>query len=189
MGTGVTAQTWENLVLDTAVAYLDYGESGERILGATNGGVSFGWADFQTRQPEIDGLKGPIMGASRITRAVPQVSVNLVEWSLENLLLGLPGAVMAVTGAGAAQITTLTRSARLIPVADYITNVALVGTLSGETAPIVILVKNALILDGFSLPTNPDSEATAELVFVGHYDSASPEAEPWEIRYPTPAEE
>ena len=187
MSSGVTQQTWERLVVDAGVVYANYGETDERILGATNGGATFGWQEYNTRQPEIDGVKGPIRGTTRITRAVPMVGVNLVEWSLENLKLALPGCDEAVTGTGAAQVTTLTRTSRMIPDEAYLDNIAIVATLSGTDQPIVIIVKNALIIDGISLPTEQDSEMTVELQFVGHYSSDNPEEEPWEIRYPTPA--
>lgn len=185
MGTGVTENTWQNLILDTGVVYVNYGGANERILGATNGGVSFGWQAFNTRQPEIDGLLGPIKGATRIIEAVPQISVNLVEWSLENLQMGFPGYTATQSGTGLERVTVLTRNTRLIPEADYLDNVAVVGTLSsGED--VVALVKNALVIGGISIPMNPDSESTVEMIFVGHYDSATPNDEPWEIRYPDP---
>lgn len=185
MPTGITATTWQNMVIDEGVAWLDYGEPGERIIGATNGGVSFGFRDFNMREPEIDGLKGPLMGASRVTQAVPQLTIPLVELSLDNLLLGLPGAAATQSGTGAARIATIARDARLVPLGDYATNVAIVGRLSGGE-DVVVVVKNAIVMGGISIPMNPSSESTVEMVFVGHYDAAEPEDEPWEIIYPDP---
>ncbi|MDD7973443.1 hypothetical protein [Roseinatronobacter alkalisoli] len=191
--TGVTAATWNSLIMDAAVAYLNYGSTDEnypeRILGATNGGVSFGWAEFNMRHPEIDGLKGSMKGASRITQAIPQLEVNLVEWSLENLLLAFPGCEVEVSGVGAAQITTLTRSNRLIAPEEYPLNVAMVGTQSGTGLPVVAIIKNPLVVEGVELATQEDSETTTPVIFVGHYDPENPEDEPWEIRFPTPVED
>lgn len=189
MGSGVTESTWQNLIIDSGVVYANYGlgeSEGERILGATNGGVSFGWETFETRTPEIDGLKGPIKGATRITQAVPMISVNLVEWSLENFRLVFPGYEETTDGTGAERVSILTRSNRLFSEADYLDNIAIVGTLSGSEIPVVAMVKNALVTGGIELPLGPDSEATTEITFIGHYDGQNPEDEPWEIRYPNP---
>lgn len=185
MSSGVTAQTWANLIIDVGVVYANYGEVSERIIGATNGGVSFGWEEFTVRQPEIDGLKGHIKGATRITRAIPQMTVNLVEWTKENVAMVLPAHTATTSGTGADQIVTYTRDTRLIPEADYLDNVAIVGTRS-DGEEVIVLVKNALVTSGVTIPMNPDSESTVEIVFVGHYDSTTPEEEPWEIRYPDP---
>lgn len=187
---GVTAATWDSLIVDAAVAYLNYGSTDpqypERILGATNGGVSFGWAEFEMRHPEIDGLKGHMKGASRITRAVPQIEVNLIEWSLENLKLTLPGCVETTVGVGAEQVTVLSRTNRLIPASAYPKNIAMVGVQSGTGLPVVAIIKNPLVEEGIELATESDGEATSAVVFVGNYDPQTPEEEPWEIRYPTP---
>lgn len=177
---GVTEQTWRNMILDAAVVYVNYGEPNERILGATNGGATFGWQEFNMRSPEIDGLKGPIKGASRITRAVPKIDVNLVEWNLQALAFSFPG-VDIVTENG---VATIRRSRRLMLDEDYPNNIAMVGTQSGTGEAVVMMLKNPMVMEGTEFPTTQNSEATATVSFVGHYDPQNPEDEPWEIHYP-----
>jgi hypothetical protein len=181
MQTGVTAQTWENMIIDSAVVYVDYGLPGETILGATNGGVTFGWDAFNVRSPEIDGIKGRLAGVSRITEASPQITVSLVEWNLTAIKLASPGCTVVEAGG----IATITRNTRVIPIGDYPLNIAMVGTQSGTGDPVVILLHRPMVVSGVEIPTEDDSEATADLTFVGHYDPANPEQEPWEIRWPT----
>jgi len=67
---------------------------------------------------------------------------------------------------------------------DYITNVAIVGNVSGKTNPVICIVKNALAEGPFSLSTAPRDEAVPVIVFTGHYDPSDLNDEPWEIRYP-----
>ena len=67
---------------------------------------------------------------------------------------------------------------------DFISNVALVGTISGKGDDIICIVENALADAGLSLATSPRDEAVPTIVFTGHYDPATPTIEPWEIRYP-----
>lgn len=181
MGTGVTAQTWENMIIDAAVVYVNYGLPSQAILGATNGGVTFGWEAFNMRSPEIDGIKGRLAGVSRITEASPQIVVSLVEWNLDAIKLAFPGCSVVEAGG----IATLTRDARVIPLEDYPANIAMVGTQSGTGDPVVIMLKYPMVVSGAEIPTEDDSEATADLTFVGHYDPSNPEVEPWEIRWPT----
>lgn len=67
---------------------------------------------------------------------------------------------------------------------DYITNVAIVGNVSGKTYPVICIVKNALAEGPFSLSTAPRDEAVPSIVFTGHYDPSDLDDEPWEVKYP-----
>lgn len=180
MASGVTSQTWQSLIIDAAVAYINYGEPNEKILGATNGGVTFGWETFNVRSPEIDGLKGRLAGVSRITEASPQITVSLVEWNLDAIKLAFPGCDVVEAGG----VATITRSGRVIPISEYPKNLAMVGTQSGTGADVVAMIKFPMVVEGAEIPTEDDSEATADITFVGHYDPDNPEDEPWEIRWP-----
>lgn len=178
--TGVTAETFRNLILDAAVVYLNYGTPQEEILGATNGGATFGFEEFNIRSPEIDGIKGRLAGVSRITRASPRISVSLVEWRLQALRRAFPGCEISQANG----YSVITRSQRVIPISDYPANITMVGTQSGTGNPVIMMVKRPMIVNGAEIPTEEDTEATATLEFVGHYDPSNPEEEPWEIRWP-----
>lgn len=176
---GITNRTWESMIVDAGVVYVNFGEPDEAILGATNGGVTFGWEAMNIRTPEIDGLKGRLKGASRITEASPQMVVNLVEWHEEAILAAFPGvAVQTISGR-----RHITRTTRVIAPTDYPVNIAMVGKLSSGEDVIVIL-KNPMVVSGAEIPTADDTEATTSLTFVGHYDPDDIEEEPWEIIIP-----
>lgn len=79
---------------------------------------------------------------------------------------------------------TTIKAEREIALSDYITNVAIVGNVSGKTYPVICIVKNALADAGFSIATAPRDEAVPAIVFTGHYDPSYLDKEPWEIRWP-----
>ncbi|GAG95650.1 unnamed protein product, partial [marine sediment metagenome] len=65
-------------------------------LGATRGGNEFN-LNRVTRNIEIDGLKGAVKGLKRITEVNPQITANLIELTVENLVLAIAGAKATVT--------------------------------------------------------------------------------------------
>ena len=67
---------------------------------------------------------------------------------------------------------------------DYISNVALVGNVSGKDEPIICIVTDALADTGLTLSTAPRDESVPTVVFTGHYDPEDPDTEPWSIHYP-----
>jgi len=67
---------------------------------------------------------------------------------------------------------------------DYITNVAIVGNVSGKTYPVICIVKNVLADAGFALSMAPRDEAVPSIVFTGHYTTDDLDSEPWEVRWP-----
>lgn len=180
--TGVTEETWRSMIVDVGVVYVNYGEADERRLGATDGGVTFGWNEYETRAPEIDGLKGRLAGTTRITQASPQIEVNLVEWSRKNMEIAFPGAETEWDGDKGVYV--LKRSTRVLPLSAFPKNLAVVGTQSGTGKAVVMMIKLPQVIDGAEIPMEDDNEATASLTFVGHYSADDPEEEPWEIHWP-----
>lgn len=182
---GITTQTLENIFVDAGKVMLNYGETGtERALGATMGGNSF-TVEAEIKDIRPDGARGPVKGGRRITEVMVKLVVNLFEITKENLLAALPGSTAtpypAETGSTHDSITR----AGNIKDTDYFKNIALIGTITGKTNPVIIIVKNALVDGGFELGAEDKEEGTIELTFTGHFDPANMDNEPWEIRYPT----
>ena len=69
--------------------------------------------------------------------------------------------------------------------ADFLTDVAWVGTFRDSAEDGVIIVKNVLCRDLGAL-TFGGKEVGLEVTFQGHFDEATPQTEPWEIRRPRP---
>jgi hypothetical protein len=179
----ITEETLQNLILDAGVVYLNYGESEERILGATEGGNTF-TVEREIREMPFDGLKGKTKGARRIIREDAKLTVNLKELSAENIALALAGAVAVDFPESTSTHKEIRSSGKIIDT-DYTDNVALVATISGSDIPVVILVENALSDGNFEIGAVDKDEAVIPVEFSAHYD---PEDEdglvPYAIRYP-----
>lgn len=88
---GISSKTPERILIDAGAVYLDYGLGTQRLLGATRGGNEFN-LNRVARNIEIDGPKGPVKGLERVTEVGPQITANLIELSIENLIAAIAGA-------------------------------------------------------------------------------------------------
>ena len=89
--TGISSNTPDRIIIDAGAVYLNYGLGSERLLGATRGGNEFN-LNRTSRNIEIDGLKGAVKGLKRIVEVNPQITANLLELSVENLIAAIGGA-------------------------------------------------------------------------------------------------
>lgn len=185
--TGVSTSTPTNILVDAGVVYVNYGEAtDERMLGATRGGATF-TVNQEFRSVQVDGVPGPIDSLTRIINLEVILTARMLELSTENLLMAFPGAdaidYVATPPVTPADQKTI-RRANNVRASDFLSNVAIVGTIQGKDTPIVIIVYNALMADNFALSTVDDDEAVVELNFRGHFSTTDLDNEPWEIRYP-----
>jgi hypothetical protein len=67
---------------------------------------------------------------------------------------------------------------------DYVTNVALVTTISGSSEPCVIILHNVLADDEIELELEDKEEGKPEIALSAHYDPADLTDVPYEIHYP-----
>ena len=203
---GYTTETRERLVLGAGRLIVNFGTANEVALGATRGGGE--WTVTQTyRQAEVDGTIGAVKGLKRIIEASVQLTTTLVEFDRDKLLQLFPGAVagdsratdpivttgltglfnpdsaQAGSAPGAGQHHRLSRAGDVSD-SDYLTNVALLFEVSRKSHPGVALVLNALQDGPIAVTTEDDGEATVPIQFTGHYDPATPEAEPWQLYLP-----
>jgi hypothetical protein len=177
--TGVTRQTARRLILDAGAIYLNWGLPDERLLGATEGGASF-TLEQEIREPEIDGLPGPLAGTRRVTSVHPRITARLLEQTTRNILIEIAGAESEVENG----YDVITREGWVIPESAHIANVAIIGTVSGSENPIVIMILNALADGGVELSFEDENEAGPEVQFTGHFDVDNLQAEPWKILNP-----
>lgn len=175
--TGVSSNTSKHLVVDAGVVYANYDETDQRLIGATEGGVTF-TIEQTVHEPEIDGAKGPIKGTRRIIRSVARATFSPKEWTDQNFQDLLPG----LTSTDDVDHTVFTRKA--YDVAE-LTNIAIVGTKAGTDNAIIIILKNALADgDTLEMALEDEGEASPEIQVTAHYDPAAMDDEPWEIRNP-----
>jgi len=97
---GLSADTPGRIFVDAGAVYLNYGLRNERLLGATRGGNEFN-LNREIRDIEVDGVRGSVKGLRRRTVCRPQITCNLIELSLDNLLKAIAGANSAETKATA----------------------------------------------------------------------------------------
>jgi len=95
--TGVTTATPENAVLAEGQFYVDYGEPGQRSLGATAPGGTFS-ANRSFVAPEISGVRSKLMGTLYRDRVEPRLTVTLLEMTLANLQALFPGVTTTPSG-------------------------------------------------------------------------------------------
>lgn len=180
---GITTETVDKFLVDAGAVYVNLGETDERLLGATRGGNSFS-IEQDVREPEIDGSPGPLKGTRRIVEVRPTLTANLMEITKENIMLAIAGADSTAYPDATAQTHDSIRRSRNITAADYIKNIALVGTISGSDEPVIFIIENALQTDNFEIGTEDREEGVLSLTLTGHFDPANMTSEPWEIRFP-----
>lgn len=185
---GVTKQTPERLLLDAGAIYknLTYDKTemqwtGE-ALGATSGGNEF-TSEMETREPEIDGIKSPIKGLVFVNSHNAQLVVNLKELTVQNIKTAIAAAdVEANAIEGYDKVVPRAN----IQLSDYLENIAYVGRLSNNKKPVIIILKNAISVEGMELSTEDNNEAVIPITFKAYndFDDAIAEKAPYEIYWP-----
>ena len=192
MFTGLKKDTPKKLLLDAGAFFKNYDltksyeENAGALIGATQGGGSFS-AVPTVRKIEVDGAKENVAQLQSIDGWVVTMTANVKEFTAENLALALGAADSAqATETGVSGSTKVTGRADF-KAGDYLTNITWVGRLSGSTSPVIIVVKNAVSLNGLSLTMADKAEANIPLTITGHYSLEDLETPPFEIYYPTVA--
>ena len=194
MFSGVTANTPQKLQLDAGAFLKNYDPATDtwatakatKLLGATAGGGNFG-AVPTIRRIEVDGVKGATKGFQTIDEWVVTMTVNMKELDAEIFKLALAtGSTADAKSPSSVTANNYTKvtAANQISSSDYITNIAWVGTLSGNSLPIIIILKNALCTNGLSISPADKAEGVVTLTFTGHYDPSNLDEVPFEIYYP-----
>jgi hypothetical protein len=183
--TGLTATSVQSFLVDSGAVYLNFGETDERVLGATRGGNVF-TVEQDIRLVEIDGIKGATKGARRVIESNARITARLMELTSANLLIALPATTSTVTNEAGITGTThnMLRRTREIISADYYKNIAIVGKVAGTTKNFVGIIYNPLADGGFTIEQIDRDESVVEIQFTAHYDVATITTEPWAILTP-----
>jgi hypothetical protein len=170
--TTVTTSQIENILLDTGVVYIDYGELTERVLAPTRGGSSF-VVEQDVRVIERDGALGKELGLRRVIKEDAMLTVRIMDASIANLKMTLRGA----TESG--NIISNTRTGT-IAATEYFTNVTWIGTdMEGKNK--IITLFNAMSDNGLSMEFTDKDETVIEVVFAGHRDPSDSDADLYTI--------
>lgn len=194
MFSGVTTTTSKKLQLDAGAFLKNYDVATDtwasakatKLIGATAGGGSFS-AVPTIRRIEVDGVKGATKGFEALDEWVVTMTANVKEITAEAIQMALAtgsgSAAKSPSSATTSNYTKITASNDLSD-SNYINNITWVGTLSGSSLPVIIVLKNALCTNGFTLTTQDKSEGVIAITLTGHYDPTDLSVVPFEIYYP-----
>jgi hypothetical protein len=169
---GVSTDTEKNFILDAGVAYADIDleelENGGWTtaiadalpLGATRGGNVFNPAR-ELRDMEIDGALGPVREMQRRGSSRPTLTLNLLEITPENVKMSLAGAIVDDIG----EFKRITGGE--VTDASYWRNIAIAATLTETNAPVVIVVRNPIVLENPVFELTRMAELVLSVSFVG----------------------
>lgn len=193
--TGATGTTPKHILLDAGCFFKNYDLTKTyaqnvaitgALLGATDGGGTFSAVPV-VRNVAIDGVPTNTKGLHRIDEWTVTMTARMKEITAENIALAIGAADVSTVGAGGpAGVTGSTRILANDEIAnsDYINNITWVGRLSGSSAPVIIVLYNALSLNGFSINPTDKAEAVGEYTFTGCYELAEIDDAPFAIYYP-----
>ena len=191
--TGYTETTAKNYLIDSAtvyknVTYAEVGGFAGTLVGATQGGVSV-TIEENYRYPEVDGtahLQGKVKGNAILESAMAQVVINLKEITAEALKSGLNGSMVDALATEAPTGYKKITTKRYVEASDYLTNMAVVGKLSGTTEPVIFMIDNPLCTGGVEIGTEDNGETVVELTYDAHATQAQLDADefPWRILFP-----
>ena len=168
----LTTQQIENIMLDTGVVYVDYGEATERVLAPTRGGNSF-VVEQDVRVIERDGALGKEKGLRRVITENAMLTVRVMDMSITNLNMILRGSTATATKV----TSTLTGT---IADTEYLTNITWIGTdMEGKNK--IIALYNAMSDNGLSADFTDKDEAVVEIQFAGHRDPTDTTAALYDI--------
>ena len=149
--------------IDEGIVVINYGETGEKVLGPTRGGAEF-TATPSIRDIEFDGRKGKTKGLQVKDGEDVSLKISTLCCSLEYLKLAIPGATLN----GSTNVLTPGKFG-VIDSSSYLKNVALITKMLDGTFTI-LTIKNAMHEGALGYKGVSKSENEHSLEFIGHYD-------------------
>ena len=182
---GITADTYKKFQIDAGEVYTGFTDfaSPGTLMGATRGGSTF-TIEQEIREMEVDGARGPMKESRRITMIKASLTVNFIEHTTESLKRAIVGSNSQVFNVNHDAISRdLT-----IAVGDYLSNVAILGEVSGDANGMGIVLTNVIADGNFELSMVDKEEGVVAVTFTAHFDPATvgskDDTEPWQILWP-----
>lgn len=132
-------------------------------IGGTTDPPKFG-VDITEYTPSFQGAKGPIVGTTTITKAVPKVSFTINQATAAKLARSLPGSQEAGG--------VITWEPGRVPSDAYVTLVLEGQGLDGRILRVTII--NAMSAASFEADFNDSKEMGIPVTMVGHYAADAP---------------
>lgn len=170
-----TAQI-ESIQIDEGVVFLDYGETGERMLAPTRGGGEFS-ATATVRDIEFDGRHGKTAGMQTIEEQSASLKVTTIGLSQENLAAAIPNATVTTLNG---TTTVKNPETGVIPLSAYLKNVTMFAkTIGGKYKKITIL--NPMHENGMNVKAVQKAEGELALEFLAHYPYSDLDGDLWSV--------
>lgn len=183
---GIQTDTYSKLILDAGAVYTGFTTfaSMGTLLGATRGGSTFS-LEQEIREMEVDGARGPVKNSRRLTMIKASLTCNFIDHDLDSLKRALVGSDSA---AFETDWDAITRSL-VISSSDYLTDVTIVGEVSGESSDAMAIKLSNVLADGnFELSFADKDEGVIAVTFTAHFDPADlgsgTDTEPWAFYWP-----
>lgn len=173
--TGITQETAKSFVINAGAIYTDLtftegtGWEGNR-LGATAGGNAIVITN-DIREIEIDGAFSKYVGQKVLTASNATLTTNVKEVTSNVIKMAILGKVTATSGVDEPTAYDLIEGKGKIEASDYLTNIGLVGEISGTNEPVIIILDNALCTSGLNITTGDNAEAVVAMTFEAHADA------------------
>lgn len=165
---GITQKTPKSLLINAAVLYksLKYIPEEKKwsgvLLGATSGGTKVNISS-EYQEIEVDGAIVKVVGLTQKQGESGSIEANLVEVTEDNLKMAIVGKENESDIEGYHLIETKA----LLEEADYIDNIAAVGTLSNGR-PIIVIMENMLCTSGLEMETKNQDNVVMKVKFECH---------------------
>ena len=183
---GITADTYKRFIIDAGAVYTgftDFSTLGT-LLGATRGGSQL-TIEQEIKDMEVDGARGPVKGGRRITMVKASLTINFIEHTLTNLKRALVGSESATFDVDYDAITR----ALVIEDADFLSDITIVGEVSGDTDAMAISLKNVIADGNFEVTLADKEEGVIAMTFTAHFTptdlGAGTDTEPYVLYWPT----
>lgn len=177
MVTNLTTQQIADVQIDEGIIYINYGETGEKLLAPTRGGGEFS-ATATVRDIEFDGRHGKTTGMQTIEEQAASLKVTTINLSQENLAMSIPTAV--VDTASGHNSAVKNPATGYIAVANYLKNVVMFcKTIGGKYKKITIY--NPMHEGGIGWKAVQKAEGELALEFMAHFAHTDLDGDLWKI--------
>lgn len=179
--TNLTKKEVENIQIDEALVYVDYGEETERKIAPTRGGGEF-VASVTIRNIEFDGRTAATAGAQVLEEQDAVIKLVSLCMSQEELALAMPFARIEPEGEGAdAPKVIKNPKCGIIPETAYCKNITVFAKLiSGKYKKITIYTP--MSENGLGVKAAPKAEGELSLEIKAHQTLDDLNGDLWEVK-------
>jgi hypothetical protein len=154
-----SASIWLNVIYNEVTGKF----VADKCIGATVGGVKL-IVENIIRQIEVDGVLVPAVGQDILDDTRARAEATVKEFSADVLALAINGTKRNAIASEAPAGYQVVEPKNKIETTDYVSNIAIVGQLSGSNEPVIAILYNAISTGGLNIETKDKGEAGVPIV-------------------------